>query len=58
MNYSLECQIGRDHAAQLIRETTQTQNIPKLVEAICKAAKDGSGFGAGFLFAVGLELMK
>lgn len=52
MSYSLECQVGRDHAAQLMREVAQSGNLPKMVQALRVAATDETGYGVGFLFAV------
>ena len=58
MNYTQECQTGRDHAAQVMQEAAQTGNMPRLVKALRAAAKDETGYGAGFLFAIGSEVVK
>ena len=58
MTYSLECQVGRDHAAQLMREVSESANLPKMAQAIREAAKDETGFGVGFLFAISSEVVK
>ena len=58
MSYAVECKEGRDRAAHIMREAAQTGNMPALVQAIRDAAKDESGYGAGFLFAIGSEVMK
>ena len=52
MSYSLECQVGRDHAAQLMREVAQSGNLPKMIQAMRDAAVDPTGYGVGFMFAV------
>lgn len=56
MTYSMQCQAGRDHAAQVMQEVAQTGNLPKIAQAIREAAKDESGYGVGFLFAIGIAL--
>ena len=56
MDYAVECQAGRDHAAQIIQEAALTGNLPNFAQAIREAAKDESGYGAGFLFAIGAAL--
>lgn len=60
MSYSLECQVGRNHAAQLMREVAQSGNLPKMVLAIRQVAKDetGSGYGVGFLSAIASRAVK
>lgn len=58
MTYAKQCQMGRDHAAHIMNETTQTGNMPALVQAIREAVKDDSGYGAGFLFAIGAVVLK
>ena len=58
MNYSQECQMGRDHAAQVVREAAQTGNLPKMVRQVREAAQDETGYGAGFLFAFGEKVLK
>lgn len=58
MTYSMQCQMGRDHAAQVTREAAQTGNLPKMAQAIREAAKDETGFGAGFLFAICGEVVQ
>ena len=58
MTYSMQCKVGRDHAAQVMREVAQSGNLPQLVQAIREAAKGETGFGAGFLFALGGELVE
>lgn len=58
MSYAVECQAGRDHAAQVMQEVAQTRNLPKMAQAIREAAKDETGFGAGFLFAISGEVAK
>ncbi|WCQ99567.1 hypothetical protein [Paracoccus aestuarii] len=52
MTYDEQCAAGRDQAAYAIQEYQQTEDAPKLVQAIRKASVDETGFGAGFLFAV------
>ncbi len=52
MSYNLECQVGRDHAAQLMREVGESGNLPKIVQALREAAKDETGYGVGFLYAL------
>lgn len=58
MNYKAECQMGRDHAAHVMREAVQTGNMPRMVQVFREAAKDETGYGAGFLFAIGAEVVK
>ena len=45
--------MGRNHAAHVMREAAQTGNMPRMVQAIRDAAKDETGYGAGFLYALG-----
>jgi len=58
MNYQQECQAGRDAAAHVLLEAKQTDNLPRMVRAIREAAKDETGFGVGFLFAIGAGAVK
>lgn len=58
MSYSLEAQVGRFHAAQLMREVAQSGNMPKMVQALREAAKDETDYGVAFLYAIGLEAVK
>jgi len=58
MDYSQECQAGRDAAAHVLLEAKQTDNMPRFVRAIREAAKDESGYGVGFLWAIGGEAVK
>lgn len=58
MTYSEECQMGRDHAAQVMWEAAQTRNMPRMVQAIRDAAKDDTGHGIGFLFAISGQVMQ
>lgn len=48
-DYGSACRRGREEANKLLGSE---DNLPKLVRAIRDAAKDGTGFGAGFLFEV------
>ena len=58
MDYTAECKLGRDHAMQAMADCRATGNVPKLVRTIQDAAKDESGYGVGFLFALTGEEVK
>ena len=58
MTYADQCQYGRSHAAQVVRDAAQTGDLPKMVQAIREAAKDETGYGAGFLAAICGKLMQ
>lgn len=58
MNYQQECQAGRDAAAHVLLEAKQTGNLPRFIQKIREAAKDETGFGVGFLWAIGGEAGK
>ena len=52
MDYATQCNLGRDHAGQMLRETARTGNLPKMVQTIREIAKEDTGFAVGFLFAL------
>ncbi|MCK9550885.1 hypothetical protein [Aquamicrobium sp.] len=52
MSYALHNQIGRQRAQRIIEECAATDNMPRLVNEIRKAAADESGFGVGFMYAI------
>lgn len=45
--------LGRMDAESAMSDAAQTGNLPQLVRKIRDAAADTSGYGAGFLFAIG-----
>ncbi|MFN4153645.1 MAG: hypothetical protein ACK4HF_03240 [Paracoccaceae bacterium] len=58
MEYQTQCDYGRDCAAHAMRIAQTTGNLPALVRAIREAAKDETGFGVGFLYAIGGEVVE
>lgn len=58
-DYVFECKVGRDAAARLISDVAREQvGMPVLVQKIREAATDQSGFGVGFLWAIGEGAVK
>ncbi|MGQ0565976.1 MAG: hypothetical protein ACT4OK_13015 [Gemmobacter sp.] len=56
MDYTAECKLGREHATEAMNDCRATGNVPKFVRTIRDAAKDESGYGVGFLYALGCEI--
>lgn len=53
MNYEQQTARGRAEAAHDLAAIRETGNMPLLVRKIREAAVDETGFGVGYLFALG-----
>jgi len=58
MDYARECSRGKAVAANDLAAVRETGNLPLFVRKIREAAKDDSGIGVGFLFAIAGELRR
>ncbi|MHA6644633.1 hypothetical protein [Mesorhizobium sp. A623] len=51
--YASENKIGRQRAVQLIEDCAATGDMPRLVRLVREMAADKTGYGVGFLYALG-----
>ena len=53
-----QCLAGRKMAADAMRDAYLTGNMPQLVKKMRDAAADASGYGVGFVYAIGEGVAK
>lgn len=53
MDYEQDCAEGRMQAEHDLATLRKTENLPQFVQKVREAAADHSGFGVGYLFALG-----